>query len=155
MKTTTIDAAALAAILRRALTNEGLDGCCLPVVLECHCWRCDARRALGGRATMPLFKDHHGFNRMPPGEQLPLETPLCEDCVATITSGGNEPLEPGLRPARPGEDCGSDDCVNQELVLDEVPRDPALLEAEAADADSFYCDGCGGQHEGLSKACDR
>lgn len=66
MKTTTIDTAALAAILRRALTNEGKDGCCLPVLLKCHCWRCDARRALGEQnVTRPMWRDLSGFSRLP------------------------------------------------------------------------------------------
>jgi hypothetical protein len=32
--------------LSNALINERKDGCCLPFVNPCHCWRCTARRLL-------------------------------------------------------------------------------------------------------------
>lgn len=38
-------------ILERALLNEGQDGCCLPVLKHCSCWRCQARRAIQGGAS--------------------------------------------------------------------------------------------------------
>lgn len=60
----------LVAILRRALANEGLDGCCLPEIPECHCWRCDARRALGGSAMEPMRRGRTGFRETPKHEPL-------------------------------------------------------------------------------------
>jgi hypothetical protein len=36
----------LLAALGNALINEGQDACCLPLVNPCHCWRCQARRAI-------------------------------------------------------------------------------------------------------------
>lgn len=40
-------------------------------------------------------------------------TPLCTSCWRQSTSGGHEPLGPGLRSARPRERCGAWDCVKR------------------------------------------
>ena len=33
-------------VLLQALSNEGQDACCLPVIKVCHCWRCEAKALL-------------------------------------------------------------------------------------------------------------
>jgi hypothetical protein len=42
----------LEAALENALRNEGQDACCLPLGIDpCHCWRCQARRAIAKGAS--------------------------------------------------------------------------------------------------------
>jgi len=46
MRTAAATIAEMEAALENALRNEGQDACCLPILKQCDCWRCQARAAL-------------------------------------------------------------------------------------------------------------